>query len=257
MPLFIVDGGEWTLDNFMNAMLSERDQAEIRTIDDLRDYARRLYAFKVLLPEHGRQQGIHEIDHIAKELRRIEREKLLDRIRQTEVIERIDFDEDDERAYYEKNVERYVRPERTSIIEVLVDERDQAEALRSEMERGGDLDELARRYSKRSTRIRRAGGRMQLLNPDKYGKLGWEAKDAQVGEVVGPIKTNNGYSVFKVLKKIPAQEMSFDQAKGRVRSHLRMELSESMFDEFVTELKRQYADQIRIYEENLPPASQS
>ena len=51
--------------------------------------------------------------------------------------------------------------------------------------------------------------------------------------------------------------MSFDQAKGRVRSHLRMELSESMFDEFVTELKRQYADQIRIYEENLPPASQS
>ncbi len=254
MPLFIIDGGEWTLDHFMNAMLSERDQAEIRTIDDLRDYARRLYAFKVLLPEHGRQQGLHEIEHIAKELRRIEREKLLDRIRQKEVIERIDFDEDDERAYYEKNVERYVRPERTSIIEVLVDERAQADELRSEMEQGGDLDELARRYSKRSTRIRRAGGRMQLLNPDKYGKLGWEANDAQVGEVVGPIKTNNGYSVFKVLKKIPAQQMSFVEAKGRVRSHMRMELSESMFDEFVTELKRQYADQIRIYEENLPPA---
>ena len=40
MPLFVVDGGQWTLDNFINAMLSERDQAEIRTIDDLRDYAR-------------------------------------------------------------------------------------------------------------------------------------------------------------------------------------------------------------------------
>ena len=166
MPLFVVDGGQWTLDNFINAMLSERDQAEIRTIDDLRDYARRLYAFKVLLPQHGRQQGMDKIDHIADELRRVKREMLLERIRQTEVIERIDFDEGDERAYFDRNKARYVRPERTSILEVLVDDRDRAESLRTEMEKGGDLDELARRYSKRSTRIRRAGGRMQLLNPE-------------------------------------------------------------------------------------------
>ena len=254
MPLFVVDGGQWTLDNFMNAMLSERDQAEIRTIDDLRDYARRLYAFKILLPQHGRQQGMDKIDHIADELRRVKREMLLERIRQIEVIERIDFDEKDERAYFDRNKARYVRPERTSILEILVDDRDRAESLRIEMEKGGDLDELARRYSKRSTRIRRAGGRMQLLNPDKYGKLGWEAKDAQVGEVVGPVKTNNGYSVFKVLKKLPEEEMNFREAQGRVRSHLRMELSQTMFDELVAELKRQYEEQIHIFEENLPTA---
>ena len=254
MPLFVVDGAQWTLDNFMNAMLSERDQAEIRTIDDLRDYARRLYAFKVLLPQHGRQQGMDKIDHIADELRRVKREMLLERIRQTEVIERIDFDEGDERAYFDRNKALYVRPERTSILEILVDDRDRAESLRTEMEKGGDLDELARRYSKRSTRIRRAGGRMQLLNPDKYGKLGWEAKDAQVGEVVGPVKTNNGYSVFKVLKKLPEEEMNFREAQGRVRSHLRMELSQTMFDELVAELKRQYEEQIHIFEENLPTA---
>ncbi len=255
MPLFVVDGGDWTLDNFMNAMLSERDQAEIRTLDDLRDYARRLYAFKVLLPKHGRQQGMHEIDHIAAELRRVEREMLLDRLRQKEVIERIEFDEDDERAYFAKNRTRYIRPERTSILEILVDERERAEELRVEMDAGGDLDELARRYSKRSTRIRRAGGRLQLLNPDKYGKLGWEAKDAEVGQVVGPVKTNNGYSVFKVLKKIPEQQMEFKEAQGRVRSHMRTDYSATMFDELVTELKRQYADQIHIFEENLPAAA--
>ena len=95
---------------------------------------------------------------------------------------------------------------------------------------------------------------MQLLNPDKYGKLGWEAKDAQVGEVVGPVKTNNGYSVFKVLKKLPEEEMNFREAQGRVRSHLRMELSQTMFDELVAELKRQYKEQIHIFEENLPTA---
>ena len=92
---------------------------------------------------------------------------------------------------------------------------------------------------------------MQLLNPDKYGKLGWEAKDAKVGEIVGPIKTNNGYSVFKVLKKIPEQGVEFEQAVGRVRAHLRQDLSEDYFDEFVSKLRRQYKDQIVIYDENL------
>ena len=251
MPLFVLDGDQWTIGHFMKAMLSERDQAEIRTIDDLRDYTRRLYALKILLPKHGRQQKMNEIDHIADELRRIEREMLIERIREKEVIERIEFDEDDERAYFDKNRARYIRPERTSILEILVDDRDRAESLRAEMEEDGDLDELARRYSKRSTRIRRAGGRMQLLSPDKYGKLGWEAKDAQIGEIVGPVKTNNGYSVFKVLKKIPEKDMSFREARGRVRSHMRMDLSETMFKELVADLKRQYADKIHIFEENL------
>ena len=250
-PLFTVEGAKWTLEHFMNAMHSERDQAEIRTVDDLRSYAKRLYAFKVQLPKYGREQGMLEIDTIADALRRVEREELLGRLRDQEVIEQIDFDESDEREYFMKNKDRYTRPERTSILELLVDDLDQALKLRTQIEKGGDFDELARRYSKRSTRIRRAGGRIQLLNPDKYGKLGWEAKDAKVGEIVGPIKTNNGYSIFKVLKKIPEQEVEFEQAVGRVRAHLRQDLSEDYFVEFVSELRRQYKDQIVIYEKNL------
>ena len=48
--------------------------------------------------------------------------------------------------------------------------------------------------------------------------------------------------------------MDFREAQGRVRSHLRMELSQTMFDELVAELKRQYEEQIHIFEENLPTA---
>ncbi len=250
-PLFTVEGRNWTIEHFMNAMHSERDQAEIRNIDDLRSYARRLYAFKIELPKYGREQGMLEIDSISDALFRVEREELLDRLREQEVIEQIDFDEDQERAYFTQNKDRYTRPERTSILEVLVDEREQAVKLRAEIEKGGDFDEIARRYSTRSTRIRRAGGRMQLLNPDKYGKLGWEAKDANVGEIVGPIRTNNGFSVFKVLKKIPEEKVEFEQAVGRVRAHLRQDLSKSYFDDFVSDLRRQYKEKIVIYEERL------
>ena len=92
---------------------------------------------------------------------------------------------------------------------------------------------------------------MQLLSPDKYGNMGWEAKDAQIGQVVGPVKTAQGFTVFKVLKKIPGHQQSLDEAWGRVRSHLLQDQTQQGFDALLIKLKDQYADQIRIYEDRL------
>ena len=188
LVLLELDGEPWTLSNFMAAMTSERNPAEIRELDDLRRFARRLYALKVL---------------------------------------------------------------RISIHEILVDTRVQADSLLAAIERGGDLGELARRYSRRSTRIRRAEGRIQLLRPDKYGNLGWEAKNAEVGQIVGPVKTAQGFTIFKVLKKIPGHQQSLDEVWGRARSHLLQDLTQERFDALLAKLNDQYADQIHIYEDRL------
>jgi peptidyl-prolyl cis-trans isomerase C len=249
--LFSTGQVEWTLDHFMAAMVSERDQAEIRSLEDLRLYAHRLFALKVLLPRRARELGIHQAENVARPLERTRREALVDRLRQIEVIERIDPGEEQVRAYYEKHRDRYARSERISILEVLADTRAQADSLLAQAERGGDLEELSRRYSKRSPRIRRAGGRLQLLRPDKYGNIGWEAKDAREGELVGPVRTQQGYSVFKVLKKIPGYEQSFEEARGRAATHLREELIQQGFDRLLARLRDRYQGQVRLYEEHL------
>ena len=186
LVLLELDGEPWTLSNFMAAMTSERNPAEIRELDDLRRFARRLYALKVLLPRHAREIGIHEAERVAKGIETTRRQALVERIRQIKVLETLNPSKEEIRAYYEAHKDLYVREERISILEILVDTRAQADSLLAAIERGGDLGELARRYSRRSTRIRRAEGRIQLLRPDKYGNLGWEAKDAEVGQIVGP-----------------------------------------------------------------------
>ena len=239
---------EWTVDHFMSAMRSERDQAEIKNIEDLRKYARRLFALKVLLHRRAAELGIDQTEYVRKGREKALRAALLDRFREIAITERIDPSEAEVRAYYEKNREVYIRPERISILEILVDTRDQAEALMEEIDRGGDLEELAKRHSMRSTRIRRAGGRIQLMRPDKYGKVGWEAKDAQVGEVVGPVKSSQGFSVFKVLKKIPAYQQTFAEDKIRAEGHLRQDLVQRAFEELQRQLNRRYADRIHIFE---------
>ena len=255
LVLLSLDDKPWTLNHFMAAMKSERNQAEIREIDDLRRFAHRLYALKVLLPQHARAMGIHETEHVAKGIEQTRRQALIERIRQIEVLETLDPPKEELRTYYEAHKDIYVREQRISILEILVDTREQADSLLAAIARGGDLDELARRYSRRSTRIRRAGGRLQLLRPDKYGNMGWEAEDAEVGQLVGPVKTAQGFTVFKVLKKIPSHQQSFDEVWGRVRAHLIQDLTQQRFDELLVKLRRQYADQIQIYEDHLQKAS--
>jgi len=257
LVLLELDGEPWTLNNFMAAMTSERNQAEIRELDDLRRFARRLYALKVLLPRHARAIGIHQAERVAQGLETTRRRALVERIRQVKVLETLNPSKEEIGAYYAANKDLYVREERISILEILVDTRTQADSLLAAIERGGDLGDLARRYSRRSTRIRRAEGRIQLLRPDKYGNLGWEAKDAEVGQIVGPVKTAQGFTVFKVLNKVPGHQQSLDEVWGRVRAHLLQDLTQERFDALLVKLKAQYSDQIHIYEDRLRQVSKS
>jgi parvulin-like peptidyl-prolyl isomerase len=92
---------------------------------------------------------------------------------------------------------------------------------------------------------------MQLLRPDKYGNMGWEAENAEIGQIVGPVKSAQGFTVFKVLKKIPGYQQSFDDIWGRVHAHLIQDQTKERFEELLAKLKDQYGNQIQIYEERL------
>ncbi|MCY3791758.1 MAG: peptidylprolyl isomerase, partial [Gemmatimonadetes bacterium] len=74
---------------------------------------------------------------------------------------------------------------------------------------------------------------------------------AEIGQVVGPVKTAQGFTVFKVLNKVPSHQQSLDEAWGRVRSHLLQDQTQERFDALLVNLTNQYADQIHIYEDRL------
>ena len=246
--LLRTDRKQWTLDQFMAAMLTERDQAEIRKLADLRYYARRLFALKELLHQRAAELGLQDSEYVRKETDKALREALMDRLRQVEVDERIDPAEEEVRAYYQRHKDRFEISERIHIMEIFVSSRQEAEATLQEIAAGEEMEEVVRRYSVRSSRIRRSGGRIQLMRPEMYGNVGLAAQEAEVGEIVGPVKTAQGYSVFKVLKKIPAQPLSFEEAKGRAAEHLRKELSKQGFEALLRQLNSRYRDLVRLYE---------
>ena len=156
--LLTARGDKWTLQHFMAAMLSERDQAEIKSLEDLRLYARRVYALVVLLPRRGAELGLRDAERVEKGVEKTLREALIDRLRQVEIEEKIQLSEEDLRDYYDRHREDYVRSERITILEVLLETREEAEILLQKIEAGENLAELAGRHSV-SQLARQAGGR--------------------------------------------------------------------------------------------------
>ncbi len=86
------------------------------------------------------------------------------------------------------------------IQEILVDDLSFADSLLKLIEQGYDMGELARRFSKREW-ARENEGIIGYVLSNQLGEIGQIAGTLEPGQVYGPIYTDEGYSIFKLLDK--------------------------------------------------------
>jgi PPIC-type PPIASE domain len=107
-----------------------------------------------------------------------------------------------------------------------------ANAIKAKLDKGGNFAQLAREDSEDLSTKGRGGDMGLISKTDKrliargYDPLLNKAFELKVGEVAGPIKTNNGYSLITVTRGIEVEP--FDEAKRsilfKVRNDARQEL---------------------------------
>ena len=79
---------------------------------------------------------------------------------------------------------------------------------------GADFFEMARQHSQSPDRL--TGGRMGLLAPERYPELFLEAtRNAPVGGVVGPLRSDAGFHLLKVVERQPTGGLSIGQLRVR------------------------------------------
>ncbi len=86
------------------------------------------------------------------------------------------------------------------IQEVLVDELEFADSLLSLIRAGYDMDELARKFTKREW-ARENGGVIGYVLSTQLGEIGQIACSLEPGEIYGPFYTDEGYSIIKLIDK--------------------------------------------------------
>ncbi len=94
------------------------------------------------------------------------------------------------------------------IQEILVDDIDLADSLLNLVKSGYDMGELARRFSKREI-ARENDGIIGYVLSNQLGEVGQIAGTLEIGEVYGPLYTEEGYSIFKLIDKRKPRDTLF------------------------------------------------
>ncbi len=177
-------------------------------------------------------------------------ELMLSALRRREVDQYVRVTAEEVRAFYDAHPEKFTRPETATIVEILVASDSLARRLGDELRAGGDAAALAKNHTRREGSVHH-GGQIQLnaYTQGLFPVLAAAVQEVAVGEVGGPLKTERGYSVFKVLQRTREPIPYNAESQRRARAYVRIDKSKRAYVRFVRGLRDEYP--VEIVEESL------
>ena len=238
VPLITYEGGEFTVADLVNTTAQGEDD-DPPGLSNMEWVEKMLKANvqSALFLAAAQTLGL-QTDSRTAEWRQAKREdKLVSSLKRREVDDRIPETSDQEaKRFYDRHPEKFMTWAQVSVNEILVGEREHAEALRGELEAGADATELAAKHSTRVGLDHHEG--LLVLNKGsqyRYGTALFEtARELEVGDIGGPVVVDEGYSVFQVVSNEPAQVKPFEvNSQLRAKAYVRVGRFRRAFVEFV------------------------
>jgi len=220
-------------------------------------FLRQYVVSDVLMMRATLDAGIEEEPEIAAWLTMNAEDAAIEHLRKVEILDRIEIPEEEIRALYNAHPDWYMLPEQVTIREILVETEEEAQDLLDRVRGGENMEELAERYTIRQG-LQEYQGKLRFREFEKslYGEeLVDTAMEAEIDTLVGPLKVERGYSIFKVLEKLGKRRQTYDRAKRQVRAYIRYERRQNMFAEYIEKLREAYAPQVVVVEHNLEVAA--
>ncbi|MEJ2289518.1 MAG: peptidylprolyl isomerase [Deinococcales bacterium] len=126
------------------------------------------------------------------------------------------------KSYYQAHKSDYTTPEQVCASHILLKTEADAQAVIKDLAGGADFAQEAKDKSTGPSASK--GGDLGCFGKNQMVQAFSDAAfKAQVGKVVGPVKTQYGYHVILVSKHTQATTKPFDQVKSEVESKLRQE----------------------------------
>ncbi len=138
-----------------------------------------------------------------------------------------------------------IQPAKMTAADADKNSREQAKALAEELigriRAGEDFGELAKQYS--NGHRREQGGLWQKLNPESLAKpydiLAGRLAGARVGQIVGPIETDEHIFIMKVLEYKRKGIEPFEDVQNELKARIKFERQRKVIDELNAKLAEQ------------------
>jgi parvulin-like peptidyl-prolyl isomerase len=151
-------------------------------------------------------------------------------------------------AEYQKNLERYHRPESVHLFEIVVDSQARAADIVTRARGGADFGELAKAQSTAASR-ERGGDLGSVTRGDLAAELEKVAFSLALGGISDPLPTGDGtWRVLKVAARNEASTASFEEMKPALTQQLAQTKMLREYDSYMTNLRAQADIQITVRE---------
>src|SRR3954453_23878560 len=142
--------------------------------------------------------------------------------------------------YYNKNKARFAQPERRDLRIVLTKTVDKANQAKAAIQGGQPFKTVAKKFSIDQASKSQGGVLLAVAKGQQEKALDQAVFKAKKGQLVGPIKTQFGYYVFKVQKITKASQQSQAQAKETIKQLLASQNQQKSLDTFVKDFRKKW-----------------
>ena len=177
----------------------------------------------------------------------------------------------DEQAkeFYDKNIQQFKQDAMVQVSHILygVDEKAtdkeaaDKEALNKAIAAYKELQQNPENFGKIAQKdslcpSKDKGGELDPFPPGK-GVMVPEFEEAiagisEVGKIVGPVKTQFGYHLIRLDKKIPAETIAFDAVKENLKGFLDSQNQQKAMSEYMENLKKDYKVEFKVEAPAMP-----
>ncbi|MGI8512631.1 MAG: peptidyl-prolyl cis-trans isomerase [Solirubrobacteraceae bacterium] len=176
-------------------------------------------------------------------LLRVKLDLLSEKIQKKVVKEGSKVSEKDVQAYYNRNKQRFAQPEQRNLAVVLTKTLPQARAARAAIARNPASFAAVARRSSIDQGSKAQGGKLLNVTPGQQEKAFDDAIfRAPLNQLVGPVKTQFGFYVFKVTKATPAKQQTLAQATKSIRQLVKTEKEQKALDAFVKKFQKKWTE---------------
>lgn len=143
-------------------------------------------------------------------------------------------DEEEIKNYYEQNIHDYVTPETRNVLQMVFDNQEDADKARAALDTGADFYGVAKNIAKQdkaSTELGDVSKDMLIADmSDAVFALG-------KGEIAGPIQSDLGWHIMKVVSITPKKETKIAGVKAKIIEAIRKEKAYDQANDTMAEIE--------------------
>ncbi len=156
------------------------------------------------------------------------------------VLRPVTVNDDEIKDFYNKNLANFSAPAQMQAHHILVKEEEKAKSLLADLQKDPTKFEEVAKSSSICPSKQQGGDLGKFSDGQMVPEFEKACKEAEVGKVVGPVKTQFGYHLIRVDGRTPAGTRKLEEVQEEIRSQLLPQKQKEVFDTFVQSLSKEF-----------------